>query len=437
MGITTLNLQFPAPFLCCPRLKIELVNTGSELMLGRVLNTHQQWLCRKLSNMGYAVSRQVAIADEGRAIQAAVAEALSRADVVIVTGGLGPTSDDLTRDLIAQLVQRQLYEDKTVLADIQEFYRRRSIVMQPGVGVQAMVPQGAIVLQNHFGTAPGLAIEVKPNRFNTDLACSWLIMLPGPPRELYPMFDSYVAPLLKSRMPLVEPYACLSMKTTGLGESAIEDLIAAPLQEWVDKGLSIGYCARVREVDVRLEARGAQAADLVSGAAGVVRPLLAGKIFSEDEGSLERAVIQALIEKGKTVAVAESCTGGLIAHRLTNVPGASAVFMAGLVTYSNEAKTRLLGVPQEIIERYGAVSTETAASMAEGARISNRTDYALATTGIAGPTGGTPEKPLGTVFVALATPEKTVVHRYLNLFEREMFKQATSQQALDLLRQAL
>lgn len=251
------------------------------------------------------------------------------------------------------------------------------------------------------------------------------------------MFDTYVAPLIKARMPLLEPYACHTFKATGLGESGIEDIIAGPLREWVVKGLSIGYCARVREVDVRLEARGAQASEIVAGASAIVRKLLICNIFSEDESSLESAVIRALIEKRKTVAVAESCTGGLIANRLTHVPGASEVFMAGLVTYSNEAKTRLLGVPRETIERHGAVSAETATAMAEGARLSNRTDYALATTGIAGPSGGTADKPVGTVFVALATPEKTVVQRFLNLFEREMFKQATSQQALELLRQSL
>ena len=432
-----LNLHFSDGFLSCLCLNVELVNTGSELMLGRVLNTHQQWLCRKLSDLGYRVSRQVAIADEGLEIQNAVREALSRSDIVIVTGGLGPTSDDITRDLIAQLLNRPLHKDAEVLACIQEYYRQRSFVMQPSVQVQAMVPQGAIVLQNHFGTAPGLAIEIAPNPFKKDASCAWLIMLPGPPRELYPMFDKYAAPMLKSKMPLSEPYACHTLKTTGLGESSIEDIIAAPLQEWVGRGLLIGYCARVREVDVRLEARGSDAGEIVSESAQIVRRLLSGKIFSEDESSLENAVIQALIEKGKTVATAESCTGGLIANRLTHVPGASSVFMAGLVTYSNESKTRLLGVPAETIERCGAVSTETAKAMAEGARLANRTDFAIATTGIAGPAGGTPEKPVGTVYVALATPDKTEVHRYLNLFEREMFKQATSQQALELLRQAL
>jgi nicotinamide-nucleotide amidase len=406
-------------------------------MLGRVLNTHQQWLCRKLSDLGYEVSRQVAIADEGHAIQNAVREALARADIVIVTGGLGPTSDDITRDLIAQLLQRQLNEDSTVLAAIREFYRERSLAMQSSVQVQALVPEGAMVLQNHFGTAPGLAIEIAPNPFKQDASLSWLILLPGPPRELYPMFDKYVAPLLKTKMPLSEPYACHTLKTTGMGESSIEEIIAGPLREWVARGLSIGYCARVREVDVRLESRGSKASEIVAAAVEIVRRSLPGVIFSEDESSLETAVIRALIEQGKTVATAESCTGGLIANRLTHVPGASDVFMAGLVTYSNESKVRLLGVPLETIERHGAVSAETAKAMAEGAKRTNQTQYAIATTGIAGPSGGTPEKPVGTVFVALAGPGETVVQRYLNLFEREMFKQAASQQALEMLRQAL
>src|SRR5260370_5247151 len=198
---------------------VELINTGSELMLGRVLNTHQQWLCRKLADLGYVVSRQVAVADASREIEQAVREGLSRADLIITTGGLGPTSDDLTRDLIAQLLDKPLREDAAVLAHIQGFFNMRKRPMPGRTSVQALVPDGATVLHNPHGTAPGLALEVRPNPFRQGGSSSWLIMLPGPPRELRPMFADSVAPLLRSVLPLAGEYVCRPLRPTGCGES--------------------------------------------------------------------------------------------------------------------------------------------------------------------------------------------------------------------------
>ena len=418
-------------------MEIEIINTGSELLLGRVLNTHQQWLCRRLADLGYVVTRQTAIADAAPAIQQAVRESLARADLVLVTGGLGPTSDDLTRDLIAGLLDKKLYEDPAIVAHIESFFAQRKRPMPPRTRVQALIPEGARVLANPHGTAPGLAIEVNPNHWRADGQPGWLVLLPGPPRELRPMFSEEVIPLLRDKMPLDAPFVCRTLRTTGIGESVVEEKIADSLRSLLAAGLELGYCARVGEVDVRLAARGANATALVAEAGRITCELIGKKIYGENDDQLEEAVVRLLTERRRTLVTAESCTGGYLSHRLTNVPGASAVFLAGLITYSNEAKQRFLGVRAETLTAHGAVSEPVAREMAEGARERNRADYALAVTGIAGPTGGTPQKPVGTVFIALASASPTHVLNPLNTFDRETFKQVTSQQALELLRRAL
>jgi nicotinamide-nucleotide amidase len=418
-------------------LIIEIINTGSELMLGRVLNTHQQWLCRQLADLGYVVGRQVAVPDTAQDIEQTVRESLSRADLVITTGGLGPTSDDLTRDLIAGLLGKKLREDPGVLAHISHFFEIRKRPMPERTAVQALVPEGAVVLSNPHGTAPGLAIEVRPNPFRLEGKSSWLIMLPGPPRELRPMFTDTVVPLLRRALPLEESFVCRTFRTTGIGESVVQEKIAGPLQALVEAGLELGYCARPGQVDVRLSAYGPEAEKAVSEAEQIVDRLLGLHIFGHDNEELETVVVRLLTERKQTVSLAESCTGGCIANWLTNVPGASAVLLAGLVTYSNDAKQKFLGVRAETLAQHGAVSEAVAREMAEGARKETKSDYALSVTGIAGPTGGSPDKPVGTVFVGLAGPSRTLVQRYFNPFDRQTFKQVTGQQALELLRRAL
>jgi nicotinamide-nucleotide amidase len=416
-------------------MHLEIINTGSELLLGLVLNTHQQWLCRQLADRGYLVNRQVAIDDSGPAIQQAVGEALPRADVVLVTGGLGPTSDDRTRDLIAGLLGRPLCEDPGVLAHIEQFFASRSRPMPRSTRVQALVPDGARVLMNAFGTAPGLVMDISPRPGS--VRPGLLVMLPGPPRELRPMFTHQVLPLIEQSYPRTEAFVCHTLRTTGLGESQVEERIAGPLRTLTAGGLELGYCARPGEVDVRFTACGPRAPSIMAEAEGLVRSLLGDSVFGTDEVLLEEVVVQRFTERRQTVALAESCTGGLIADRLTNVPGASAVFLAGLVTYSNEAKRALLGVRAETLAAHGAVSEPVAREMAEGARGRTGADFAVAVTGIAGPTGGTAEKPVGTVFIALATPKKTSAFKRFNPWDRGTFKYVTSQQALDLLRRSL
>lgn len=416
-------------------MNIELINTGSELLLGRVLNTHAQWLGRQLADLGHTVARQVTVDDSGPAIEAAVREALGRADLIITTGGLGPTSDDRTRDLIAVLLGRPLRMDAAALDHVVQFFAARKRPIPESTRVQGLVPEGAEVLMNAHGTAPGLIIETVPGQFRAGKSC--LVMLPGPPRELRPMFTNQVVPVLQKRFPLETEFVCRTLKTTGLGESRLEEIIVGPLQHLTGAGLELGYCARPGEVDLRFVARGARVAGTVAEAERIVRGLVPENIFGVDDDELEAVIVRLLTERKQTLALAESCTGGHIANRLTNVPGASAVLWGGLVTYANEAKEKLLGVQAATLARHGAVSEETAREMAAGARKISGADYALAVTGIAGPSGGSEAKPVGTVFIGLATSGQTTVLRALNRYDRETFKYVTSQQALEMLRRGL
>ena len=399
-------------------MRIELINTGSELLLGFTVNTHANYLARQLSDRGLRLSRQTTVADDRAEMRAAVATALARCDILLITGGLGPTSDDFTRDVVADLLGRALRRDETVVAAITERYRARGFALRDQILVQAQVPVGAQVLPNAHGTAPGLLL-----RHGEKLIC----LLPGPPRELYPMFEQQVLPLLPAGAAL----DCRVFKVACLGESVIEQLVAPALADLPD--LELGYCARMGEVEVRIIAAPA----IATAAERRIRTALGEHIFGTHDARLEEVVVNLLTFTGQTIATAESCSGGLLAHRLTNVSGASAVFQAGYVTYSDEAKIRTLGVRAETLSQSGAVSAETCREMAEGARRVAGVDYAVSTTGIAGPTGGTPAKPVGLVFIGLATPTGTTVTLQNFLVDRETFKQLVSQYALDLVRRAL
>jgi nicotinamide-nucleotide amidase len=414
-------------------VRIELINTGTELLLGRVLNTNQQWLCRQLADLGLTVERQVAVPDTAADIQNTLRESLGRADLILTTGGLGPTSDDRSREVVAELLGLKLRMDESVRKSIEDFFTTRGRPQPRKTEVQALVPEGALVLPNTVGTAPGLAIEVAAGEFGSH--GSWIIMLPGPSAELRAMFTEKALPLIQKLSRHECHFASRTLRSTGMGESMVEEKIAFPLASLVAEGLEIGYCARAGEVDVRLGTRGNNG--VLDRAEEIVRGLIGEHIFGTEDESIEEVVVRALTERKETLAVAESCTGGALAHRLTNVPGASAVFLGGLVAYNNEVKQRLLGVRADTIERHGAVSEPVAREMAEGARKVLGADNALATTGIAGPGGGTSTKPVGTVFIALATAQATTVLNPVNAFGRETFKNVTTQQALDLLRRGL
>ena len=404
---------------------VEVLNTGSELLLGQVLNTHLKFMAQAMFPLGLRVERQVTVPD-GVAIREALLETFGRAEVVLITGGLGPTTDDITRDVVAEMLGLKLEHDPEIMAAIAARFARREMRMSPRVELQALRPCEATVLANEFGTAPGLYLPANCGGKSSP----HFFLLPGPPRELHPMFCEMVLPILEKIAPPSE-FGMRIYRIGGLGESLVEERVGEDL---LALGIELGYCARPGEVDVRTIG----APEALERAEAIIHERLGGHIVSQDERSMEKVVVDLLAERGATVATAESCTGGHLADRLTNVPGASAVFQEGFVTYANEAKVRALGVAAELIAAHGAVSEPVARAMAEGAREKTGVDFALATTGIAGPGGGTAEKPLGTVFIALAGKGMaTQVQRFRFATDRETFKNLTAQTALDLLRRAL
>lgn len=406
---------------------IEVINTGTELLLGNTQNTHGGWFGRELFRLGLRVARQITVPD-GDAIEQALAESITRSDVVIVTGGLGPTSDDLTREATAKVLGLELIEDEAAMRSLEAFFATRKKVMAETNRKQALAPCGADVLPNGNGTAPGVYV---PPRLNAIRPCA-IFLLPGPPRELYPMFLEEVEPRLRALAGVDANRGMLEMKFTGVGESDFHQAIDAQLA--AVSGLEYGYCARISEVDLRLI--GADAA--IASGRQVAMQAFAPFLISEDGSSLEQTVVDLLKKKQWKLALAESCTGGLISSRITDVSGSSEVFTHGYVTYANRAKIELLGVQQADLETEGAVSEVVAKQMAEGALRASGSDIAAAVTGIAGPTGGTSEKPVGTAWLALAcTGRETVVEKVFHLRDRNGFKKAVSQSVLDLIRRAL
>ena len=407
-------------------MKIEVINTGSELLLGNVVNTHLAFLGRELFPLGLRVSRQVTVPD-GEAIRETLVDAFGRAEIVFVTGGLGPTTDDLTREITAELLGMKLLFNAEVMAEIEARFARRRLVVTDRIQRQAMIPDFATVIPNLNGTAPGLYFDLRNREMPS--AIRHLFLLPGPPRELIPMFNESVVPILKTILPAGDRAECRVYRITGMGESNVEALVGETLL--AINGLELGYCARPGEVDLRVIG----SKTVLDQAERFILSVLESRIVSQDQRSLEQVVVFNLVKFSKTIAVAESCTGGYISNRLTNVPGASAVFLEGFITYANEAKRRELQVDAGLLDHHGAVSAEVASAMAEGALRVAGSDYALSTTGIAGPGGGSPEKPVGTVFIALAIQKgETVVEKHCFPTDRENFKWLVSQTALDMLR---
>ncbi|HEV3209490.1 MAG TPA: competence/damage-inducible protein A [Chthoniobacterales bacterium] len=400
--------------------RLEVLNTGTELLFGSVLNTHLSFFAQQLFPLGLRVQRQVTLPD-GSVIRDAVLESAARCQIILITGGLGPTTDDVTRETVAELTNRPLSYDDSIFQKIRARFQRRGLPLSERVSRQAYVPEGAVVLANDFGTAPGLYIPAGNGMPH-------LFLLPGPPRELAPMFTTYAVPILRGLVPMNDLHARI-FRTTGLGESYVEKMVGEKLL--AIPGLELGYCARMGEVDLRVV--GSRIA--VNAAEKIIRAALQQYIISEEAKELEEVVIELLREKNATLAVAESCTGGLLADRLTDVPGSSAVFLEGSVTYSNEAKARTLGVPVELFSSVGAVSKDVARAMAEGALKRSGATYSLSTTGIAGPAGGTPEKPVGTVYIGLASQyQDTCVEKLFFPTDRRSFKRICTQHALEMLR---
>ncbi len=377
--------------------------------------------------LGLRISRQTTVPD-GDAIREALEEAISRADAVIVTGGLGPTSDDLTREITAAVMGLELIEDEAAMRSIENFFALRDRPMVDANRKQALCPVGADILPNPNGTAPGIYV---PPRLNGRANCA-VFLLPGPPRELYPMYHAEVAPRLRALAGIESVNEALVLKFTGVGESdfhqGIDERLAAI------SGLEYGYCAHIGEVDLRLI--GSPAA--MEMGRQIALESFARYLISEDGSSMEKTVVSLLKARGMKLATAESCTGGLIANRVTNAPGSSEVFTHGFVTYGNDAKQEMLGVPAEEIAEHGAVSEVVARRMAEGALRVSGACIAVSITGIAGPGGGSDEKPVGTAWIGLATRgSETEAFRIFHPRNRKDFKLATSQSALEAVRRKL
>ena len=409
-------------------MNVVVINTGTELLLGDVLNRHLVFIAAEILPLGLRVARQVTVPD-GDPIRIALLEAFVEAEIVFVTGGLGPTTDDVTREITAELLGLELREDPEVMAAIRARAAARGLRLTDRIPRQADVPVGAVVLPNAHGTAPGLYFA--PQAFHAGRS-PHLFLLPGPPRELQPMFRESVLPILRGIIPDGAALGRKIYRFAGTGESLVEEALGAQLL--AIPGLEVGYCARPGEVDLRLI--GAETS--LAAAALLIQERLGSEIFAEDDSKLEEIVVRLLVARSETLAVAESCTGGALADRLTDVPGVSAIFLAGYVTYADATKSDLLGVDPALIAQHGAVSRPVALAMAEGARRRAGSDYALATTGIAGPGGGTEAKPVGTVFIALSSANgATVSRRFRFPTDRVTFKRLTTQTALELLRKNL
>jgi nicotinamide-nucleotide amidase len=409
-------------------VNVEVLNTGTELLLGNVINTHAAYFGREVFPLGMRISRQVTVPDGG-AIRSAMIDAFGRCEVLLVTGGLGPTTDDITRDVVAEVLGRRMREDAAVLEAIESRLARRGIAFRPRMRVQTLVPEGAEVMPNAFGTAPGLYL---PATSTACLTTPHVFLFPGPPRELQPMFEGFALPRLRGIAADSSRRSCRIYHVVGMGETAVEEMIGLSLTARGD--IEVGYCARPNQVDFRLIADEA----VLEEVDPTVRGALGDFLVSNDGRPVEAIVVGELAARGMTLATAESCTGGLIADRITNVPGASFVFREGWVTYANDAKVRRLGVPEEVIANHGAVSEPVARAMAEGALAGADASIAISVTGIAGPGGGTLEKPVGTVFTGLAQQgQATDVRHHVFATDRETFKSLVAQTALDWVRRRL
>lgn len=411
-------------------MKIAILTIGNELMSGRIADTNSSFIAQGANLEGWRVEAMMSVEDDFAVIKNRLDYLLSLADVVICTGGLGPTADDITTEAVAQAFGLPLYKDENILNHIKEIFTKRNLVWVENNTKQAMFPQGAEIIANPVGTAAGFALHVSGK---------WIFVIPGVPRETQRMFPEGVIPILRREFPQKELYiAKQTIKTFGISEALVDKNLADI--DFASLGVNIGFYPVFPENHLVLVAHGTSleaAEEKLKPVCGEIAARLSKYIFSYGEATLEEIVGGILKERKLTIAVAESCTGGLITSRLTDVPGSSEYLERAAVTYSNAAKVSLLGVPEEIIAKHGAVSEETARLMAEGVRKMAGTDLGLASTGIAGPSGGSEAKPTGTVYLALSDAAQTVCRHYVYRWDRKRNKMFFSQAALLMLKNYL
>lgn len=415
-------------------LKAEIICVGTELLLGQIVNTNASYLAQTLARLGIDLYHLSTVGDNLPRLTALLEQAWQRADLILISGGLGPTLDDLTREAVALLVREELVEDAAARRMVEGYFRSRSLPMPPGNLRQALRPRSAVCLMNSYGTAPGLWLE-KEGKV--------LAVLPGVPIEMKYLMEREILPRIRQRVCTKTGNAgpvliSRVLKVAGIGESAmvekIHDLLAGQANP------TIAPLAKRGEVWLRLSAKARSeetAKELIRPVEEAIRSRLAGYVFGADGEQLEEVVGRMLAARGLTLGTAESCTGGLLSHRITGVPGASAYFQAGIIAYDNMIKEKTLGVEKALLQEFGAVSPQVARAMAEGMRKYHGVDLALSTTGIAGPGGGTAKKPVGLVYLALAYPDGTVTREARFCWDRTENKIAAAQAGLVLLWQYL
>ena len=408
----------------------EIISIGDELLIGQVVNTNASFIASRLEEAGVKVVRITTVADEHNQITEAMDEASVRADIIILTGGLGPTRDDITKKTLCAYFNTELVYNADVFNHISELFADRGIVWNELNRQQAYVPENCTVLENQNGTAPGMWFEKAGKIY---------ISLPGVPFEMKPLITDVVLPRLGARFPELGALVHRTVYTQGIPES----VLASRIESWEDKlpeKLKLAYLPRAGMVRLRLSGSGAGEEELnrmIDDALHELRLLLPGEVFGEGKDNLEVVLGRLLEAKGQTISTAESCTGGYIAHLLTTVPGSSAYFLGSVVAYSNTVKEKMLGVDPSVLIEHGAVSEAVVKAMAEGARSRLGTDYSIATSGVAGPGGGTPEKPVGTTWIAVSTPKGTLAEKHSFGRNRERNIQRTAFTAMNLLRKEL
>ncbi len=408
-------------------MNAEILAVGTELLMGQIANTNAQYISSRLPDVGIGVFFHSVVGDNPERLRECLQLALSRSDIVITTGGLGPTQDDLTKETIAGAMNRKLVLDQESLDKMKAFFERLNRPMTDNNIKQAYLPENSVIVRNRNGTAPGCIMEENGKT---------VVMLPGPPSEMKPMFDETVLPYFadKSEFTLVSKF----LRIFGIGESAMEDRILDLVDNQTNP--TIAPYAKEGEVTLRITARykkGDTSSDIIAPVEAEIRNRLDEMVYSSDNRNMEEVVAELLINTNTTIAIAESCTGGLLSAKLTEIPGISKVFNRGIVSYSNQSKIDNLKVRQHTLDKFGAVSRETAIEMAEGIRKASGTDLGLSVTGVAGPDGGTDEKPVGLVHIALADANG-VEHKELKLWgSRNRIRNVTCLYAFNLVRQKL
>jgi len=407
----------------------EIVCVGTELLLGQIVDTNATYLSQVLASLGIDVYHKSTVGDNLERLVDAIRLAASRSDIVITSGGLGPTMDDLTKEAAAKAFEVGLVEDPESASRIRDFFARRGLPIPNSNLKQALVFEGGRPIPNSRGTAPGAILEKNGKT---------LICLPGPPRELVPMVEEHVVPYLRGRLgPQPKVLRSRVLRLVGIGESAAEQMVADLIK---DANPTVAPVLSGYEVHFRITASGTDPADVertIAYKEAQLRERLGDYVYGTDDDTLESVLVRLLTERGLTISIAESCTGGLVGHRITNVPGSSKTFICGVTAYANAAKVSLLGVKPESLESFGAVSEQVAREMSDGVRKLSGSDIGVGITGIAGPDGGTPLKPVGLVYVSVSLPHLTSASEHRFVGSREDVKQRAAQAALDAVRRAV